>query len=213
MFTGIVEESGRVQSIKPDDSAIHLVVRSDVCARGLKVGGSLAVNGCCLTVVKTTGRGRERLLQFDLLAETRKGTNFRALRAGSAVNLERAVRVGGRMDGHFVTGHIDGLGKIIRWERSGRDHVLDIHAPAGIMRYIIVKGSIAVDGISLTVAAVQAKSFRIWIIPHTLSVTALRERRIGDEVNLESDLLGKYVERFVVTDCETSSWCPRAERY
>jgi riboflavin synthase len=213
MFTGIVEESGRVQSIKPDDSAIHLVVRSDVCARGLKVGGSLAVNGCCLTVVKTTGRGRERLLQFDLLAETWKGTNFRALRAGSAVNLERAVRVGGRMDGHFVTGHIDGLGKIIRWERSGRDHVLDIHAPAGIMRYIIVKGSIAVDGISLTVAAVQAKSFRIWIIPHTLAVTALRERRIGDEVNLESDLLGKYVERFVVTDCETSSWCPRAERY
>jgi riboflavin synthase len=164
-------------------------------------------------VVKTTGRGRERLLQFDLLAETWKGTNFRALRAGSAVNLERAVRVGGRMDGHFVTGHIDGLGKIIRWERSGRDHVLDIHAPAGIMRYIIVKGSIAVDGISLTVAAVQAKSFRIWIIPHTLAVTALRERRIGDEVNLESDLLGKYVERFVVTDCETSSWCPRAERY
>ncbi len=109
------------------------------------------------------------------------------------------------MDGHFVTGHIDGVGKIIRWERSGRDHVLDIAAPADIMRYIIVKGSVAVDGISLTVAAVRARSFRIWIIPHTLAVTALRERRIGDEVNLEADLLGKYVERFVATGFGTSS--------
>jgi riboflavin synthase len=213
MFTGIVEESGRVQSIKPDERAIHLVVRSGVCARAMKAGGSLAVNGCCLTVVKTTGRGRERLLQFDLLAETWKRTNFHALRVGSAVNLERAVRAGGRMDGHFVTGHIDDVGEIIRWERSGRDHVLDIRAPADLMRYIVVKGSIAVDGISLTVAAAQAKSFRIWIIPHTLAVTALRERRVGDKVNLEADLLGKYVERFVVIGCETSSWCPRAERY
>ena len=111
--------------------------------------------------------------------------------------MERSVRAGGRMDGHFVTGHIDGVGKIIRWERSGRDHVLDISAPPDIMRYMIVKGSVAVDGISLTVAALRAKSFRIWIIPHTLAVTALRERQIGDEVNLEADLLGKYVERFV----------------
>ncbi|MGA2543440.1 MAG: riboflavin synthase [Verrucomicrobiota bacterium] len=201
MFTGIVEESGCVQSIAPEESAIRLVVRSRVCGRGLKAGGSLAVNGCCLTVAKTSGRGRERLLQFDLLAETWKCTNFRALRPGAAVNLERAVRAGGRMDGHFVTGHIDGVGKIIRWERSGRDHVLEISAPPGIMRYILVKGSVAVDGISLTVAAARAKSFRIWIIPHTLAVTALRERRTGDEVNLEADLLGKYVERFVATGC------------
>jgi riboflavin synthase len=205
MFTGIVEESGRVQSIKPDENAIHLVVRSRLCGRAMKVGGSLAVNGCCLTVVKTRRHGRDHLLQFDLLAETWQRTNFRALHLGAAVNLERALRVGGRMDGHFVTGHIDGVGKIIRWERSGRDHVLDISAPAAIMRYMIVKGSVAVDGISLTVAAVRARSFRIWIIPHTLAVTALRERRIGDEVNLEADLLGKYVERFVATGCGTSS--------
>jgi riboflavin synthase len=177
------------------------VLRARVCGRGLKVGGSLAVNGCCLTVAGMTGRGRDRLLQFDLLAETWRRTNFHALHTGAAVNLERSVRAGGRMDGHFVTGHIDGVGKIIRWERSGRDHVLDIGAPPDIMRYIIVKGSVAVDGISLTVAAARAKSFRIWIIPHTLAVTALRERRIGDEVNLEADLLGKYVERFVVTGC------------
>jgi riboflavin synthase len=213
MFTGIVEESGRVQSIKPDESAIHLAVHSGVCARGMKAGGSLAVNGCCLTVVKMAGRGRQRLLQFDLLAETWQRTNFAALRVGSAVNLERAVRAGGRMDGHFVTGHIDGVGKIIRWERSGRDHVLDISAPADIMRYIIAKGSVAVDGISLTAAEARAKSFRIWIIPHTLAVTALRERRVGDAVNLEADVLGKYVERFVAASCGTPTWCPRAERY
>ena len=163
----------------------------------MKAGGSLAVNGCCLTVARMSGHGRVRLLQFDLLEETWRRTNFHSLQPGAAVNLERSVRVGGGMDGHFVTGHIDGVGKISRWERSGRDHVLDITPPRGFMRYIIAKGSVAVDGISLTVAALRAKSFRIWIIPHTLAVTALRERRIGDEVNLEADLLGKYVERFV----------------
>lgn len=201
MFTGIVEERGRVQSITPGAGAIQLVVRARVCGRGFKVGGSVAVNGCCLTAVKISGRGRDRLLQFDLLAETWQRTNFSALRLGAGVNLERALRVGGRMDGHFVTGHIDGVGKITRWERSGSDHVLDITAPADIMRYVIAKGSVAVDGISLTVAAVRTKSFRLWIIPHTLAVTALRERQTGDEVNLEADLLGKYVERFVTTGC------------
>ena len=198
MFTGIVEESGCVQSITPGENAIRLAVRARLCGRGMKVGGSLAVNGCCLTVAKTSGRGRGRLLHFDLLEETWRRTNFHCLHPGAAVNLERSVRVGGRMDGHFVTGHIDGVGKITRWERSGRDHVLDISAPPAIMRYIILKGSVAVDGISLTVAALRARSFRIWIIPHTLAVTALRERKTGDEVNLEADLLGKYVQRFVV---------------
>jgi len=198
MFTGIVEESGRVQSITPGKDSIRLIVRARVCGRGMKAGGSLAVNGCCLTAAKMSGSGRERLLQFDLLEETWRRTNFHSLHPGAAVNLERSVRAGGRMDGHFVTGHIDGVGKIIRWERSGRDHVLDISAPPDIMRYIVVKGSVAVDGISLTVAAARARSFRIWIIPHTLAVTALRERKIGDEVNLEADLLGKYVERFVI---------------
>jgi riboflavin synthase len=197
MFTGIVEESGSVESITPGKDSIRLVVRTGVCGRNLKVGGSLAVNGCCLTVTTMTGRAGERRLHFDLLEETWQRTNFRSLKVGSAVNLERSVRAGGAMDGHFVTGHIDGLGKIIRWERSGRDHVLDISAPPDIMRYIVSKGSVAVDGISLTVAAARPKSFRIWIIPHTLAVTALREREVGSEVNLEADLLGKYVERFV----------------
>src|SRR5580692_2697349 len=121
MFTGIVEECGRVESITPRADAIQMVVRSQVCGRGFKPGGSLAVNGCCLTATTITGRGRDRLLQFDLLAETWKRTNFHALKSGAGVNLERCVRVGSRMDGHFVTGHIDGVGKIIRTERSRSD--------------------------------------------------------------------------------------------
>jgi len=107
------------------------------------------------------------------------------------------LRADGEFGGHFVTGHIDGLGKIIRRERAGQDHVLDIAAPPEVMRYVILKGSIAVDGISLTVAGVQKKSFRIWIIPHTFEVTVLRERKTGDTVNLEADLLGKYAEKFL----------------
>jgi riboflavin synthase len=197
MFTGIVEESGRVESITPAKDAIQLAVRSRLCARGLKTGDSVAVNGCCLTVVKIGGRAGGRRLHFDLLAETWKRTNLQFVHPGSAVNLERSLRADGNIGGHFVTGHIDGLGKITRWERSGRDHVLDISAPPGIMRYVIVKGSIAVDGISLTVAALRRRSFRVWIIPHTLAVTALRERRTGDAVNLEADLLGKYVGRLL----------------
>jgi riboflavin synthase len=113
------------------------------------------------------------------------------------VNLERSLRANGELGGHFVTGHVDGLGRIIRWERAGKDHVLDLAAPEEVMRYVVFKGSIAVDGISLTVAGVQKKGFRIWIIPHTFEVTVLRERKVGDAVNLEADLLGKYVERFL----------------
>jgi riboflavin synthase len=197
MFTGIVEEAGLVENIRATDTSIELVVRAKTCARGVIRGASLAVNGCCLTVVKMAPRPRgQKLLQFDLLRETWKRTNLAFVRAGSLVNLERPLRADGRLDGHFVTGHIDGTGEIIRWEVSGADRVLEIAAPPGIMRYVIMKGSIAVDGISLTVAEVRKKSFRIWIIPHTFEVTALKQRKVGDAVNLETDILGKYVERF-----------------
>ncbi|HLP77501.1 MAG TPA: riboflavin synthase [Candidatus Paceibacterota bacterium] len=197
MFTGIVEEAGTVERIIPTPKSIELTVRAGVTAQGLKVGDSLAVNGCCLTAVKIAGRGKSRLVQFDLLQETWKRTNLQFAKAGALVNLERPLRASGELGGHFVTGHIDGLGKIIRWERSGQDHVLDIAASADVMRYLVFKGSVAVDGISLTVAAVSKKNFRIWIIPHTFEVTALRERKVGDAVNLEADLLGKYVEKFL----------------
>ena len=197
MFTGIVEETGTVEKIKRGAKSILLTVRAKTSARGLKPGGSLAVNGCCLTAVKISSRGKSKLVQFDLLAETWKRTNFQSLKTGSLVNLERPLRADGEFGGHFVTGHVDGVGKILRWEKSGVDHVLEIAAPENVMRYVIQKGSIAIDGISLTVAGVGKKSFCIWIIPHTFEVTALREGKIGDAVNLEADLLGKYVEKFL----------------
>jgi riboflavin synthase len=197
MFTGIVEETGRVHRITPTAQSIRLILSARRCARGLRVGDSLAVNGCCLTVVKCTGREGHQFIHFDLLRETWVRTNLQFTRAGARVNLERPLRADGRLDGHFVTGHIDGVGKIIRWERSAPDHLLEVAAAPDLMRYIVSKGSIAVDGISLTVAGVRKRSFRLWIIPHTWEVTALRERQVGDAVNLEADLLGKYVEQFV----------------
>jgi riboflavin synthase len=197
MFTGIVEETGRVESVRPGAAAIELRVRARLCARGLKAGDSLAVNGCCLTVEKLRAAGREKVLQCAVLQETWRLTNLRFASPGAGVNLERALRVGDRMGGHFVTGHIDGLGKIRRWEQAGQDYILEVAAPADLMRLIVFKGSIAVDGISLTVAAARKNSFDVWIIPHTRAVTALRERKTGDAVNLETDLLGKFVERLI----------------
>ena len=196
MFTGIIEETGTVESIHPGDKSIRLTLKLRKTGGGLKVGDSLAVNGCCLTVAELTAKGRAKTAQFDLLNETWDLTNLQHCRAGSLVNLERSLEAGGRLGGHFVTGHIDGTGKIITWEKTGDDHQLQIAAPEDVMRYVIHKGSIAVDGISLTVAAVEKEGFKIWIIPHTFESTALSERAVGDAVNLEADMLGKYVERF-----------------
>ena len=197
MFTGIVERTGQVSSLVASPASIRLVVEAGPVARGLRLGDSVAVNGCCLTVVRLERRGTRRFLHFDLLRETWESTNLQFAKKGALVNLERPLRADGRVHGHFVTGHVDGLGRITRWERSGADHVLEIQAPPDLRRYLLTKGSIAVDGISLTVATVTRNGFRLWIIPHTLEVTALRERQLGDAVNLEADLLGKYVEELL----------------
>ena len=197
MFTGLVEEAGTIERIRPAEKSIELLVRTARCARGLRVGDSLAVNGCCLTVVKLASHRSHKLARFDLLKETWQRTNLQFARRGSLVNLERPLRADRRLGGHFVTGHIDGLGKIVRWERAGNDHVLDIAAAPLLMRYVVFKGSIAVDGISLTVAGVRPRGFRVWIIPHTIEATNLLKRKVGDRVNLEADLIGKYVEKFV----------------
>jgi riboflavin synthase len=199
MFTGIIEEAGRVESIRPTKRAIQLTIRARTIGRGLKLGASVAVNGCCLTVVKLATRRKERLIQFDMLQESWRLTNLQFVKVSSLVNLERPLRAQSELGGHFVTGHVDGLGRIMKLERVGRDHMLEIAAPPEVMRYMIHKGSVALDGISLTVTAVKKASFRIWIIPHTCEITALRDRKAGDFVNLEADLLGKYVEKFLKT--------------
>jgi len=193
MFTGLVEESGRVVELYAYCGQHVLRVAARRVLEGLAIGDSLAVNGCCLTVAAREGD----VLQFDLLAETRRVTSLAALVPGSEVNLERSLAYGGRMGGHFVTGHVDAVGTIEALEPRGTDHYLRVRLPAGSGRYLISKGSIALDGVSLTVAEVGVDTVVAWLIPHTLAVTNLHTRRVGDVVNVEFDVLGKYVERML----------------
>jgi len=197
MFTGLVEETGQILEIVPGNGGIRFSLQASDVSRGMRIGDSLAVNGCCLTVVDLKRTGKKSRLEFDLLQETWERTNFSEASVGDCVNLERALALGDRLGGHFVTGHIDVTGRIARWERSGVDHVLEIACSKRWHRLLVEKGSIAVDGISLTVAAVTRAGFRLWIIPHTYAVTALAGRKVGDKVNLEFDLLAKHVERLI----------------
>jgi riboflavin synthase len=193
MFTGIVEETGVVASFQRGAAAWRLKVSATAVLPGLVAGESVAINGCCLTLVGFDAEG----MSFDVLEETRRLTNLHSISAGAPVNLERSMRADSRLGGHFVTGHVDGPGTIETFEARGADHYLRIAGPEGCGRLLVVKGSIAVDGISLTVAEVEGDSFAVWIIPHTLSVTNLRSRSVGESVNLEFDMLGKYVDKML----------------
>jgi len=193
MFTGLVEEAGEVVSVKRGRKSTELTVRAGTVHRGLRKGDSLAVNGACLTTVRKRGAR----LGFDVLEETLRVTNLQYVRPGDVVNLERPMRADARLGGHFVLGHVDGVGKVRRWELYGKDWVLEVKVARKLMRYLIYKGSVAVDGISLTVADLGPDWIRIWIIPHTRDVTNLREARVGSHVNLEADVLGKYVEQLL----------------
>jgi riboflavin synthase len=195
MFTGIVEETGKVVAFEQGTAAWRLMVSARVALEDLAAGDSIAVNGCCLTAVQAD----TTTLRFDVLEETRRLTNFSALRPGAAVNLERSLRFGGKVGGHFVTGHIDAQGVIETFEPRGKDFYVRVRVPGDATKYIVHKGSIAVDGISLTIADVDHTSFAVWIIPHTRSVTNLCEKQVGDRVNLEFDLLGKHVEKLLAT--------------
>lgn len=199
MFTGIIEETGIVESFAPGAQAWRLRLKAKAALENLAIGDSIAVNGCCLTAT----RFDETHVEFDVLEETRRLTSFSVLKPGSAVNLERSLRFDGKVGGHFVSGHIDGLGLIDVLEQRGNDHYLRVRAPEGTGRYLVYKGSIAIDGISLTVAEVNDDFFAVWLIPHTLAVTNLREKRAGDPVNLEFDLLGKYVEKLAASYLRT----------
>ncbi|HYC69735.1 MAG TPA: riboflavin synthase [Opitutaceae bacterium] len=195
MFTGIVEETGSVLAFAPQANAWRLTVDARVAAEDAALGDSIAVNGCCLTLVQAEA-GR---LHFDILEETRRLTNFAGLRPGAAVNLERSLRAGGKIGGHFVTGHIDTTGTVETMEPRGKDTFLRVrHAPE-FARLAVHKGSIALDGISLTIAETGPASLAVWLIPHTLEVTNLREKRVGDPVNLEFDLLAKHVDKLLAS--------------
>lgn len=193
MFTGLIEEVGSVLTFVANDRGTQLEIAAPRLAEKIQIGDSVAVNGCCLTV--TTRRGDQ--LAFDLLAETIERTNLKALRPNDRVNLERALAADGRLGGHFVQGHVDCAARILALEETGADSRLEVELPAEFAHYITRKGSIAVNGISLTVAELSLQSFTVWIIPHTRAETNLGAARRGDLVNLEFDLLAKYLERML----------------
>ncbi|MEY2907021.1 MAG: hypothetical protein RLZZ408_1492 [Verrucomicrobiota bacterium] len=190
MFTGLVESIGRVRSLDRRGDAARLTLETPLAA-GLSLGESLAVNGCCLTVTSTDGDSA----CFDLLGETLARTNLGGLVSGTRVNLERALRADGRFGGHFVQGHIDTTTEVLSAETEGADLNLIIALPEAGARYLIEKGSIAVNGVSLTIASLADDRFGLWIIPHTLQETNLGDLRAGSPVNLEYDMLAKYAER------------------
>ena len=193
MFTGLVEEVGRVLWIRATDQGIQLEIAAPRIALEARTGDSIAVNGCCLTVTAH----RSGQVTFDLLTETLDRTNLRQLRRDTLVNLERPVRADGSLGGHFVQGHIDSAARILSYEPTGKDYRLEVELPAPFARYVAYKGSIALNGVSLTVAEVSAGSFTVWIIPHTRRATNLQHVQSGEQVNLEFDILAKYVERML----------------
>jgi riboflavin synthase len=194
MFTGIVEESAVVVALKPGDEGARLEVRTSLDLSDTKLGDSIAVDGCCLTVVDML----PGVVAFDLGPETLKVTTLGTLAAGKKVHLERALRFGDRLGGHLVAGHVDAVGTIATAERRGDALIVRVNAPAAITRYCVAKGSICMDGCSLTLNAVDDKGFDVGLIPHTLEVTHFAWLQPGDRVNLEADMLGKYVEKLLV---------------
>ncbi|MGB0334659.1 MAG: riboflavin synthase [Opitutales bacterium] len=196
MFTGIVEETGAVVSFEERESAWRLVLEAHEVTKDLQIGDSVAVNGCCLTAVAFS----EDRIEFDLLEESVRLTSINGIGSGGKVNLERALLPSTRMGGHFVSGHVDGTGVIEAIEPRGKDFFFRIKPPAESLRYIVQKGCITVDGISLTVAEVDDAGFAIWLIPHTMEVTNLHTKKVGDRVNLEYDLIAKYVEKLFARD-------------
>lgn len=193
MFTGIIEELGQVRGITRQAVSAGLEIAADRVMEGLRVGDSIAVNGVCLTVTAF----KEKSFQADVMAETLAKTNLGELKVGDRVNLERALRLGDRFGGHIVTGHVDGVGRILRKERQEIAQVLTIQAPPEVSFYLIKKGSVAVDGISLTVVESWEDGFTVSIIPHTADVTTLGFKGPGNTVNLEADLIAKYVAKFL----------------
>ena len=193
MFTGVVAELGTVKNLIRMGESYHLTVGAKKVMHNLKIGDSMATNGVCLTVVKLT----EEEFTVDVMPETARLTNIGQLRAGDRVNLERTLRPVDGLDGHIVSGHVEGLGTIISERPDGIAKVVSFEAPVNLLKYIIPKGSITIDGISLTVTQVTQNGFSVSLIPHTAKETTLGFKSVGDKVNLETDIIGKYVERML----------------
>jgi riboflavin synthase len=193
MFTGIIETVGTVASIEPSADLTRLIIEAAQIVEGVEIGDSIAVNGGCLTVTSLDSGH----VSFDAVLETMERTSIGDLVVGARVNLERAMRAGDRLDGHIVQGHVDGVGTVRAMARDGHDVDLHIDCSAELVDYLVEKGSITVDGVSLTIAGLSETGFHVALIPHTLEVTTLSDRRPGDRVNLEADVLGKYVKRYL----------------
>lgn len=193
MFTGIVEEVGSILSIKNGEKSSSLVIRAHKVIENTKVGDSICTNGVCLTATRINSNE----IEVDVMPETLRRTNLGKLQPGSRVNLERALTLGTRLGGHIVSGHVDGLGNIIHMEKEDNAVWLQIVISEDLLKYVVEKGSITVDGISLTVAYVDEKSFKVSIIPHTAEETILLTKSVGEQVNIECDILAKYIEKLL----------------
>lgn len=199
MFTGIVEEIGRVHSVIKSAKSAKITIKASRVLEDIKLGDSISTNGVCLTVTEFTSK----TFTVDVMAETMRRSSLNVLSFGDEVNLERALRVGDRLGGHIVSGHIDGIGRISNYENEDNAVWVTIEACNDILKYIVQKGSIAIDGISLTVAYVDETVFKVSIIPHTKEVTTLLKKKVGDVVNLECDVVGKYIEKLILVKEET----------
>ncbi len=195
MFTGLIEDLGTVRRLEPGQRSTTLTVATALAAEGFSEGESLAVNGACLTVVTADAGG----VRLTAVAETMARTALADLRVGHRVNLERPLRLGARLDGHLVQGHVDGVGRLEQVRPDGDAYRVTVGLPVELERYLVPKGSVALDGISLTVATLEAGRFEVSVIPHTWEQTTLADRQVGDHLNLEMDIIGKYVAKMLET--------------
>lgn len=193
MFTGIIEEVGSIERIVGGSQPSMLTIRASKVLEGVQLGDSISVNGVCLTVTSF----QDTRFTVDVMPETLKHTNLASLERGSLVNLERALAVGSRLGGHLVSGHVDGTGRIVSRTQHANAVLFRVAAGSHLLRYMIPRGSVTIDGISLTITDVSEQEFCVSIIPHTLEMTCFKQKQAGDVVNLESDLIGKYVERLL----------------
>ena len=195
MFTGIIEGLGTIAGVRPSGQGKRLTLQSEFSLQGTRVGDSIAVNGACLTVVQLA----DRSFEADVSPESLARTTLAEVRTGARVNLERALRLSDRIDGHLVAGHVDGTGVIASRQPAGNAVVVTVAVPEELARQMIIKGSVAVDGVSLTINTLDARSFAVAVIPHTSVLTTIGFKQTGERVNIETDMIGKYVEKFLST--------------